>query len=135
MADKLIFPIGFDLEAGLKAAEGDFKHVARQFENAVKRNPVKVPIGFDETTAKHLREETKDIERVLASIKNHYGSGQLKGLSIGFIDTLKEIDGIKKIEERLQSLRQQRTSLINAGATIAELNRVDNTGLKHFILF
>lgn len=125
MADKLIFPIGFDLEAGLKAAEGDFNRVARQLENAVKKNPVKVPIGFDETTAKRLREEAKDIERVLANIKNHYGSGQLKGLSIGFINTQKEIDGIKRLEAQLQALHQQRTSLVNAGATIEELNRVD----------
>lgn len=125
MADKLIFPIGFDLEAGLKAAEGDFNRVARQLENAVKKNPVKVPIGFDETTAKRLREEAKDIERVLANIKNHYGSGQLKGLSIGFVNTQKEIDGIKRLEAQLQALRQQRTSLVNAGATIEELNRVD----------
>lgn len=125
MADKLIFPIGFDLEAGLKAAEGDFNRVARQLENAVKKNPVKVPIGFDEATAKRLREEAKDIERVLANIKNHYGSGQLKGLSIGFVNTQKEIDGIKQLEAQLQALRQQRTSLVNAGATIEELNRVD----------
>lgn len=127
MADKLIFPIGFDLEAGLKAAEGDFNRVARQLENAVKKNPVKVPIGFDEATAKRLREEAKDIERVLANIKNHYGSGQLKGLSIGFINTQKEIEGIKRLEAQLQALHQQRTSLVNAGATIEELNRVDAT--------
>lgn len=125
MADKLIFPIGFDLESGLKAAEGDFNRVARQIENAIKRNPVKVPIGFDEATAKRLREEAKDIERVLANIKNHYGSGQLKGLSIGFINTQKEIEGIRRLEAQLQTLQQQRTALVNAGATIQELNKID----------
>lgn len=125
MADKLIFPIGFDLESGLKAAEGDFNRVARQIENAIKRNPIKVPIGFDEATAKRLREEAKDIERVLANIKNHYGSGQLKGLSIGFINTQKEIEGIRRLEAQLQTLQQQRTALVNAGATIQELNKID----------
>lgn len=125
MADKLIFPIGFDLESGLKTAQSDFNRVARQIENTIKRNPVKVPIGFDEATAKRLREEAKDIERVLANIKNHYGSGQLKGLSIGFINTQKEIEGIRRLEAQLQTLQQQRTALVNAGATIQELNKID----------
>ena len=125
MADKLIFPIGFDLESGLKTAESDLKRVARQLENAIKKQSIKVPVGLDEATAKKLREEAKDIERVLANIKNNYGSGQLKGLSIGFINTQKEIDGIKKLETQLQALKAQRTSLVNAGATIEELNRID----------
>lgn len=123
MADKLIFPIGFDLESGLKAAQDKFRSVAGQIENAIKRNPVKVPIGFDEATAKRLREEAKDIERALANIKNQYGSGQLKGLSIGFVNTQKEIEGIRRLEAQLQTLQQQRTALVNAGATVEELKR------------
>lgn len=125
MADKLIFPIGFDLESGLKAAQDKFRSVAGQIENAIKRNPVKVPIGFDEATAKRLREEAKDIERALANIKNQYGSGQLKGLSIGFVNTQKEIEGIRRLEAQLQTLQQQRTALVNAGATVEELKKID----------
>lgn len=125
MADKLIFPIGFDLESGLKKAESDLLRVSRQIENAIKRQPINVAVGIDKTTANRLREEAKDIERVLANIKNNYGSGQLKGLSIGLIDTTGASEGLKRLEAQLQSLRQQRTSLVNAGATVEELKRVD----------
>lgn len=125
MADKLIFPIGFDLESGLKTAQTDIKRVARQLEDAINKCSIHIPVGLDAATAKQLREEAKDIDRVLANIKNNYGSGQLKGLTIGFVNTQKEIDGIKKLEAQLQALKSQRTSLVNAGATIEELNRVD----------
>ena len=125
MADKLIFPIGFDLESGLQTAKNDVGRVARQLEDVIKKTAIKVPVGLDAATAKQLREEAKDIDRVLANIKNNYGSGQLKGLSIGFINTQKEIDGIKRLEIQLQTLREQRTSLVNGGATIEELRRID----------
>lgn len=126
MADKLIFPIGFDLESGLKQAQIDINRTVRRLEDAIKSQSVKLPVGFDAVMAKRLREEAKDIERVLANIKNHYGNGQLKGLSIGFINTQKELEGIKRLNAQLQSMREQRTSLVNAGATEQELKRIDS---------
>ncbi|MCM1295801.1 MAG: hypothetical protein NC311_09695 [Muribaculaceae bacterium] len=126
MADKLVFPIGFDLEAGLKQAQTDITRVVRRLDDAVKNQNVRVPVGFDEAMAKRLRDEAKDIERVLANIKNNYGNGQLKGLSIGFINTQKELDAIKRLQAQLQSMREQRTSLVNAGAMEAELKKMDS---------
>lgn len=126
MADKLVFPIGFDLESGLKQAQADINRTIKRLEGAIKSQSVKLPVGFDAAMAKKLREEAKDIERVLANIKNHYGNGQLKGLSIGFINTQKELEGIKRLNAQLQSLREQRTSLVNAGATEQELKRIDS---------
>lgn len=126
MADKLVFPIGFDLEAGLKQAQDDINRTVRALDNAIKNKSVKLSVGFDAAMAKRLREEAKDIDRVLAYIKNNYGKGQLKGLSIGFINTEKEVAQIKNLHAQLQSMREQRTSLVNAGATEQELNRIDS---------
>lgn len=125
MADKLIFPIGFDLESGLKQAETDIKRISHQIESVIKNKPINIPVGFDAATAQKLRNEAKDIERVLADIKNNYGNGQLKGLTIGLIDTSREVQAIKQIETKLRELQQQRASLVNGGATVEELGRID----------
>ncbi len=125
MADKLIFPIGFDLESGLKQAQTDINRTVRRLEDAIKSQSVKLPVGFDAAMAKKLREEAKDIERVLANI-NHYGNGQLKGLSIGFIDTSKELEALKRLNAKIQELARQRQSLVDGGATEQELKRIDS---------
>ncbi len=47
MNDNLIFPIGFDLEAGFKAAEKNADVVLRRLETALNRRPLSVPVTMD----------------------------------------------------------------------------------------
>lgn len=47
MADKLIFPIGFDLESGIKAAEGKADNLLRQLEHRMNQHPLQVKVEMD----------------------------------------------------------------------------------------
>ena len=48
MSDKLIFPIGFDLDEGVKEASKQWKSTYReQMQDAIDKNPIKVKIDFE----------------------------------------------------------------------------------------
>lgn len=47
MADKLIFPIGFDLEAGIKEAQKDADRWLRDFEEEVTRKRIQLRLGVE----------------------------------------------------------------------------------------
>lgn len=50
MADKMIFPIGFDLEAAVKGAGDDWdKKYAKRLEDLIAKRPVNVKLTFDTT--------------------------------------------------------------------------------------
>jgi len=53
MAGNLIFPIGFDIEAGVKAAEKNADKYLRQLENAIKSRPVKLDVAINAGDGKH----------------------------------------------------------------------------------
>lgn len=48
MSEKLIFPIGFDLEEGVKKVESDWKKTYRKrIQSVVDENPIKIKLDFD----------------------------------------------------------------------------------------
>ena len=44
MADKLIFPIGFDLEEGAKQVEKDWANVQKRLQKTIDKNPLKLDL-------------------------------------------------------------------------------------------
>lgn len=66
MADKLMFPIGFDLKTGIEQAAKDWeKSYAGRLANLIKKNPVKVKLKIDVTDPKAL----EDVKRRIESLK------------------------------------------------------------------
>lgn len=59
MADKLIFPIGFDLEAAVKKAEGDADRLLRKLETTIKSRPLAVNLKIDNAGAGSINEINK----------------------------------------------------------------------------
>ena len=66
MADKMIFPIGFDLEAAVKSAGDDWdKKYAKKLEDLIAKRPVNVKLTFDTTKLDSL----DAVKRRLAELK------------------------------------------------------------------
>lgn len=65
MADRLIFPIGFDLNAGIEQAARDWeKSYAGRLSNLIKKNPVKVKLRIDVTDPKALEDVKRRIKEL-----------------------------------------------------------------------
>lgn len=47
MADNLIFPVKFDLEAAVRRAQGDADKYLRQLENTLRQKPIKLDVAID----------------------------------------------------------------------------------------
>ena len=82
--DKLIFPIGFDLEGGVKEASKKWKSTyQKQLQDTLDKTPLKVKLDLDNDALKSLskmsssvKSETKKTEDALSGLKQ-----QLKALS------------------------------------------------------
>lgn len=65
MADKLIFPIGFDLEAGIKSAEGKADVLLRQLEHRMNQRPIQLNVEMDSSKfAMFSRQFTSNIDGI-----------------------------------------------------------------------
>lgn len=84
MSEKLIFPIGFDLEEGVKEASKEWKSTyQKQLQDTVDKTPLKVKLDLDNEALKALskmsssvKSETKKTEDAIGGLKH-----QLKALS------------------------------------------------------
>ena len=84
MSEKLIFPIGFDLEEGVKEASKKWKSTyQKQLQDTLDKTPLKVKLDLDNDALKSLskmsssvKSETKKTEDALSGLKQ-----QLKALS------------------------------------------------------
>lgn len=82
--DKLIFPIGFDLEEGVKEASKEWKSAyQKQLQDTIDKTPLKVKLDLDNEALKALskmsssvKSETKKTEDAIGGLKH-----QLKALS------------------------------------------------------
>ena len=63
--ERLIFPVGFDLESGAKDASEEWKRVQKQLQAAIDSRPISVNID-----AKEIRKFNTFIERTYASLEN-----------------------------------------------------------------
>lgn len=63
--ERLIFPVGFDLESGVKDASEEWKRVQKQMQAAIDSRPISVNID-----AKEIRKFNTFIERTYASLEN-----------------------------------------------------------------
>ncbi|WP_290437743.1 tape measure protein [Muribaculum intestinale] len=69
--DKLIFPIGFDLEKGVKEAQNDVDGYLRRIANAVKKHPITVKVQVDTKSglSDTVKAETKRAAKELTGFK------------------------------------------------------------------
>lgn len=64
MADKLIFPIGFDLEAGVKEAQGDLDKALRRFEASIREKPLTVQVSGISELQQGIKSLTESLIRL-----------------------------------------------------------------------
>ena len=78
MADNLIFPIGFDLEKGVKDAQAQMDSVLRRLQKTVDGKPLTIPMGLDASkfttfesalrgSIQHITDDAKSLKAALDS--------------------------------------------------------------------
>lgn len=99
MADKLIFPIGFDLESAVKEAgkEWDSTYAAK-LEKLLAKRPVKVGLDFDTKKLKNL----DDVKRRLAELKIEPITPENK---TAIRDLVRELKELARIMEKVQKFK------------------------------
>ncbi len=65
MADKLIFPIGFDLEAAVKQAQGDADRLLRKLETTIKSRPLAINLKIDNAGSGSINEINKRMSELV----------------------------------------------------------------------
>ena len=89
MADNLIFPIGFDLEKGVKEAMGQADVVLRRLQKTIDGRPLTIPINFDPsrfTTFESalrgsIQHITSDANNLKATFENLISGGGLNNIN------------------------------------------------------
>lgn len=139
MANNLIFPIGFDLEQGLKDAMKDGDKALIKMAEALSKNPIVIKVKLDSTTASSglsgLKKEIAELNRqwnalapndragvVGAHLREQYR--QLADAAAGYTSTL---GAAVKLEDRLAA---QREKSANAAINAAKKTREYNKELK-----
>lgn len=150
--DKLIFPIGFDLEKGVKEAQGDVDKYLNRIAKAVEKHPLSVKIQIDKdggisTTIKAERQratkELTGLQKEMAEINKEWNalSAKERGGEMGarliarYRELAQEAKGYTstigaavKLEDRLA---RQREKSANAAAKAAQKTREYNKELQN----
>lgn len=82
--EKLIFPIGFDLEEGVKQVQKDWKSTYRkQLQDTVDKTPLKIKLDLDNKVLKSLSKMSSSVKSETKKTKDAIGGlkSQLKALS------------------------------------------------------
>lgn len=113
--DRMVFPIGFDLETAVTNAgkEWDSKY-AKKLENAIAKTPVNVKLQFDTKKLDNLDAVKKKLAELKIEPLNAENKAAIKELT-------KELNQLAKAMKKLESLR---------GITIPELQRAQAAKLN-----
>lgn len=119
MADKLMFPIGFDLESAVKNATQDWeKTYQKKLETAIGKKPVAVKLTFDTKLDK-----LEDVKKRLAQLKIEPITPETKSA----IQTLtRELQSLAKALEKIQKLNATKASASSPDAVrAARINEIN----------
>lgn len=83
MADNLIFPIGFDLEKGVKDAQEQMDSVLRRMQKTVDGKPLTIPMSLDASkfttfeaalrgSIQHITDDARNLKAALDSKSPNY---------------------------------------------------------------
>ena len=114
--DKLIFPVGFDLDSAVKKAESEWisKYQA-QLSKAIEGKPLSVKVGFD---AKQL-DNIEDVQKRLSQIKLMPVTDETKGAIQSLVKELKNLEKILKRIDKLNAANAKGNASANAANELA----------------
>ena len=114
--DKLIFPVGFDLDSAVKKAESEWisKYQA-QLSKAIEGKPLSVKVGFD---AKQL-DNIEDVQKRLSQIKLMPVTDETKGAIQSLVKELKNLEKILKRIDELNAANAKGNASANAANELA----------------
>lgn len=109
MAEKLIFPIGFDLDSAVKDATSEWKRVQRELEAAINARPISISM------------DARGLERFNTFVERTYAS--LEDLQDLFPEVFKETEDGEGITKRFQAME---TSINAVSKEMRNLEKVWN---------
>lgn len=129
--DKLIFPIGFDLEEGVRQVQKDWKKHQPEIQKTIDRNPLKVKLdistkGISLTNLKEYIKASKEVAKANREIAKTRSANALAAQreSRQRVQEATELDQIKQkkaqaalTEERLTQAKQRSTAATKAQNT------------------
>ena len=116
MAEKLIFPVGFDLDAAVKeAADAWASKYQAQLEKAIQKKPLNVRVGFD---AKQLN-NLEAVQKRLAEVKLMPITPETREAIKSLVRELKNLETILKRIDRLNAANARSTASASAATALA----------------
>ena len=116
MAEKLIFPVGFDLDAAVKeAADAWASKYQAQLEKAIQKKPLNVRVGFD---AKQLN-NLEAVQKRLAEVKLMPITPETREAIKSLVRELKNLETILKRIDRLNAANARSTASASAANELA----------------
>lgn len=116
--DRLMFPIGFDLDSATKDAENEWdSKYAAQLEKALQKRPIKIKLSYDVKQLDNL----EAVQKRLKELKLAPVTPETKGAISSLVSELKKLESILT---KIQSLNQK-SALISAKAATEEARTKD----------
>jgi len=116
--DRLMFPIGFDLDSATKNAEQEWGSTyASKLEKAIQKRPIKIKLSYDVKQLDNL----DAVQKRLKELKLAPVTPETKGAISSLVSELKKLETILV---KIQSLNQK-SALISAKATTEEARTKD----------
>lgn len=124
MAEKLIFPIGFDLEDGVKQVEKDWANVQKRLQKTIDKNPLKLDLklsskDLDITGLKEyirLANEAGKANKELAKVRSEVALARQRE-SRTRVQEATELDQIRQKQAQAEMAEIRLTNAKNNGAT------------------
>ena len=121
MADKLIFPIGFDLEAAVKEAQGNADKYLRQIESAMNRKPIVLKAEVDASKFQMFsRQFSNSIDGISAKLSQAQRLWNAMSFDVKF-----DADGnlSRRAQVVFDSFQQLTQASATMGQRLGEVNR------------
>ena len=140
MADKLIFPIGFDLEEGAKQVEKDWANVQKRLQKTIDKNPLKLDLklsskDLDISGLKEyirLANEAGKANKELAKARSEVALARQRE-SRTRVQEATELDQIRQKQAQAEMAEIRLTNAKNNGATATRRqNKAYGTQLTYF---
>ncbi|MDE6535195.1 MAG: hypothetical protein K2K82_04200 [Muribaculaceae bacterium] len=121
MADKLIFPIGFDLEAAVKEAQGNADKYLRQIESAMNRKPIALKAEVDASKFQMFsRQFSNSIDGISAKLSQAQRLWNAMSFDVKF-----DADGnlSRRAQIVFDAFQQLTQASVTMGQRLGEVNR------------